>query len=48
MTTTNIKIDAYINKSADFAKPILIYLRKVIHKACPDIQEKNENGVSAL
>ncbi len=45
MTTTNIKIDAYINKSADFAKPILIYLRKVIHKACPEIQEKIKWGM---
>lgn len=40
MATTNIKIDAYINNAAAFAKPILRHLRKVIHKACPDVQEK--------
>ena len=33
-------IDAYIAKSADFAKPILKRLRKVVHTACPDV-EKN-------
>jgi uncharacterized protein YdeI (YjbR/CyaY-like superfamily) len=44
-STTNIKIDAYINKSADFARPILIHLRKVVHKACPDVQEKIKWGM---
>lgn len=34
------KIDAYIEKSADFAKPILNHLRKLIHEACPDVEEK--------
>lgn len=33
------RIDAYIAKSADFAKPILRYLRETIHAACPDVQE---------
>ena len=33
------RIDDYISKSADFAKPILEYLRETIHKACPDVQE---------
>lgn len=34
------KIDAYIEKSADFAKPILNHLRELIHQACPDVEEK--------
>lgn len=38
--TSESPIDSYISKSADFAKPILNYLREVIHKACPDVQEK--------
>ncbi len=33
------RIDDYISKSADFAKPILNHLRKLIHHACPEVQE---------
>lgn len=33
------RIDAYIAKSADFARPILTHIRKLIHKACPDVTE---------
>jgi uncharacterized protein YdeI (YjbR/CyaY-like superfamily) len=33
------KVDAYIEKSADFAKPILTHLRQIIHEACPDVEE---------
>lgn len=33
------RIDAYIEKSADFAKPILIHLRKLVHLASPEIME---------
>lgn len=33
------RIDNYIAKSADFAKPILNHLRKLIHTACPDVEE---------
>ena len=33
------RIDAYIAKSADFAKPILEHLRHVVHAACPDVEE---------
>ncbi|HEX6124954.1 MAG TPA: YdeI/OmpD-associated family protein [Pyrinomonadaceae bacterium] len=39
MPTVDPRIDAYIEKSADFAKPILTHIRKLIHKACPDITE---------
>ena len=34
------KVDLYISKSAQFAKPILIHLRKLVHTACPDVEEK--------
>jgi uncharacterized protein YdeI (YjbR/CyaY-like superfamily) len=40
MATKEKKIDAYIAKSADFAKPILNHIRELIHKACPDVEEK--------
>lgn len=33
------RIDAYIEKSADFAKPILIHLRELVHRASPEITE---------
>ena len=33
------RVDAYIARSADFARPILSHLRTVVHEACPDIEE---------
>ena len=39
MPTVDPRVDAYIEKSAEFAKPVLIHIRKLVHKACPDITE---------
>src|SRR6516165_9792549 len=39
MATRDERIDAYIAKSAEFARPILEHLRKVVHEACPDVEE---------
>lgn len=39
MARTNPRIDAYIAKSAAFAKPILKHLRKVVHAGCPQVEE---------
>jgi uncharacterized protein YdeI (YjbR/CyaY-like superfamily) len=39
MPAKDPRIDLYISKSADFARPILIHLRELIHLACPDVQE---------
>ncbi len=33
------RVDAYIAKSADFAKPILNHLRSLVHEACPEVEE---------
>ena len=33
------RVDAYIAKSADFAKPIMTHLRKLIHDNCPTVEE---------
>jgi uncharacterized protein YdeI (YjbR/CyaY-like superfamily) len=33
------RIDDYISKAADFAKPILNHLRELIHTACPQVEE---------
>ena len=37
-------VDAYIAKSADFAKPILKHLRSVVHEGCPEVQEELKWG----
>jgi uncharacterized protein YdeI (YjbR/CyaY-like superfamily) len=33
------RVDAYIAKAGGFAKPILTYLREIVHKGCPDVVE---------
>lgn len=40
MGTRDPRVDAYIEKSADFAKPILKHLRSVVHEACPECVEE--------
>lgn len=39
MGSRDLRVDAYIAKSADFARPILKRLRQTIHQACPEVQE---------
>ena len=39
MQNSDPRVDAYIEKSAAFAKPILLHIRKLAHKACPDVIE---------
>lgn len=39
MGSRDARIDAYISKSAEFAKPILRHLRGVIHEGCPKVVE---------
>lgn len=39
MAKTDPRVDAYIAKSADFAKPILNHLRELAHTACPQVEE---------
>lgn len=42
------RVDAYIEKSADFAKPILKHLREIVHKGCPDVEETIKWGMPAF
>ena len=42
------RVDAYIDKAAPFAKPILIRLRRAIHKGCPDVVETLKWSVPAF
>lgn len=37
-------IDNYIEKVAGFAKPIMTHIRELVHKACPDVEEKLKWG----
>jgi uncharacterized protein YdeI (YjbR/CyaY-like superfamily) len=39
MGKTDPRVDQYIANAADFAKPILKHIRKVVHAACPDAEE---------
>ena len=39
MVSRDKRIDAYIEKSADFAQPILQHLRAAVHEACPEVEE---------
>ena len=38
------RIDAYIAKAADFARPILKHIRRLVHAACPDVEETMKWG----
>lgn len=40
MPSKDLRIDAYIAKSANFAKPILKHIRKLVHIAGPQVEEK--------
>ena len=39
MGKKDTRIDAYIAKAGDFAKPILKHIRKLVHQACPQVEE---------
>jgi uncharacterized protein YdeI (YjbR/CyaY-like superfamily) len=40
MTKKDPRIDAYIAKAQSFAQPILKHYRELVHKVCPDVEEK--------
>jgi uncharacterized protein YdeI (YjbR/CyaY-like superfamily) len=39
MGTRDPRVDAYIAKSAPFARPVLTYIRDAVHAGCPDVEE---------
>lgn len=45
MPTLDPRVDAYIARAADFAKPVLTHLRALVHKACPQVEEKIKWGM---
>jgi uncharacterized protein YdeI (YjbR/CyaY-like superfamily) len=38
-TRKDRRVDAYISNAPDYAKPILNHLRKLVHAACPEVEE---------
>jgi len=42
------RVDAYIAKSADFARPILKRMRDLVHKGCPEVEETIKWGMPAF
>ena len=45
MPTTDPRIDAYIQRAAPFAQPVLTHLRGVMHAACPGLHETIKWGM---
>jgi uncharacterized protein YdeI (YjbR/CyaY-like superfamily) len=39
MANNDPRIDAYIDRAADFAKPILKHIRRIVHAGCPAVEE---------
>ncbi len=48
MNNTDKRVDAYIEKSQPFAKPILKKLRELIHKGNPDVEETIKWGMPSF
>lgn len=48
MGTKDKRVDAYIAKSGDFAKPILTRLRELVHKGCRDVVETVKWGMPSF
>ena len=42
---TDPRIDAYIDKQQDFAKPVLAWIRELVHETCPDCEETLKWGM---
>lgn len=45
---TDNRVDTYIEKSADFAKPVLNHLRQLVHECCPEVKEDIKWGMPSF
>lgn len=45
MATTDARVDQYIMKSAEYARPILEHFRALVHKAVPEVTETIKWGM---
>lgn len=48
MAKKDPRIDAYIAKAQPFAKPILKHIRKLVHEACPKVEETIKWGMPSF
>ena len=48
MGTRDTRVDAYIARSAGFARPILTHLRAVVHEGCPAVEETIRWGMPSF
>ena len=48
MSSNDPRIDAYIEKQADFARPVLIWLRERMHAACAEVEETIKWGMPSF
>ena len=48
MPSRDPRVDAYIKKSAPFARPILEQLREFVHGECPDVEETIKWGMPSF
>lgn len=39
MVTTDPRVDAYVASAPDFARPVLVELRRRVHAVCPEVEE---------
>ena len=42
------RIDAYIERAAPFAQPILAHARELVHQACPEVEESIKWGMPSF
>lgn len=42
------RVDAYIARQQEFARPVLNYVRDVVHEGCPDVKETIKWGVPSF
>ena len=42
------RVDAYIARQADFARPILEHVRAAVHEACPEVEETIKWGMPSF
>ncbi|MCK6447199.1 MAG: YdeI/OmpD-associated family protein [Planctomycetes bacterium] len=42
------RVDAYIETKAEFARPILVKLRELVHQTCPDVEETIKWGMPSF
>lgn len=48
MVQTDPRVDAYIAKRAEFARPILVQLRALVHATCPEVRETIKWGMPSF